>query len=146
MNDTETLVTNIDLDLSGVSARPPLLPEQTLKCRVGDSGVSLTKEKKRRMVIPLILEEPGKDTHGNPVAVGFRLTNSFLIDESGGWTKERGAEELLRCKMAIEGISEQEAKSTPTDTSKWAGRFVLAKISIDKKGENQNFRLEAVQG
>lgn len=143
--NNEALITNIDLDLSGVSARPPLLPKQTRKCRVGDAGAAKTQKGQNRMVIPLILEEPANDQQGNPVAVGFRVTHSFLLEESGGWTKQRAAEELLRCKMAIEGIDEKQAKSTPTDTAAWAGRFVLATFDIAKKGDNQDVRLEAIR-
>ena len=76
--------------------------------------------------------------------VGFRITHSFLVDESGGWSKERGAQELLRCKMAILGIDEDEAKSTPHNFDAWAGREVMA--VTDVKGENQNVsRLIAIR-
>lgn len=137
----EALITNVDLDLTGVSAEPPKIDQQTKKCRVGECGVSLTKDKKRRVVVPLILEEPAVDVSGNPVAVGRRVTKSFLIDASGGWTAERGAEELLRCKMAIEGIDEQAAKASPrTDFSQWTGRFVMATFYVTKN-DQQDARL-----
>jgi hypothetical protein len=140
----EVLVKNIDMDLSDVSAAPPLLDKQTLRVKVGEAGVKVTDKGLKRMVIPLILEEPGRDTKGEPVQVGFRVTHSFLLDESGGWTKKRAAEELLRSKMAILRIDESTAKSTPHNFEEWVGKEVLATFSV--KGENQNVsRLNAVK-
>lgn len=140
----ETLIKNIDLDLSDVTAAPPLLVRQTLRCKVGECGVKKTDKGLRRCIIPLILEEPGKDTKGQPVQVGFRVTHSFLLDESGGWTRERAAQELLRTKMAILAVDEQTAKTTPHDFDAWTNREVLA--TFDVKGENQNVtRLNAVK-
>ena len=140
----ETLIKHLDLDVTGVSAAAPLLPRQTLRVRVGEAGLKQTEKGLRRVVIPLTLEEPGRDLKGNTVQVGFRITHSFLVDESGGWSKERGAQELLRCKMAILGIDEDEAKSTPHNFDAWAGREVMA--VTDVKGENQNVsRLIAIR-
>ena len=140
----ETLIKNIDLDLSDVTAAPPLLPRQTRRCKVGECGVKKTDKGLRRCIIPLILEEPGQDTKGEVVQVGFRVTHSFLLDESGGWTKQRAAQELLRTKMAILNIDEATAKSTPHDFELWTGKEVEA--TFDVKGDNQNVtRLNAVK-
>lgn len=132
------MLTSLDLDLSNTSAEPPVLPQQTRRCRVGDAGVKKTEKGARRCVIPLILEEPAVDKQGNSVAVGFRTTKSFLIDESGGWTKERGAEEFLRAKMAIMGVDEATAKTTPHDLATWPGREVNVTFLMNKKGEQEH--------
>lgn len=135
-DNNDTLIKNVDLDLSDVSAAPPLIDKQTRRVKVGEAGMTKTDKGLRRVVVPLILEEPATDTTGKPVQVGFRVTHSFLLDESGGWTKERAAQELLRTKMAIMNIDEATAKSTPHDFDAWTGREVYATFSA--KGENQN--------
>lgn len=140
-DNNEALIKNVDLDLEGVSAAPPLLDKQTLRCKVGECGVKKTDKGKRRMVIPLILEEPGKSTLGQDVQVGFRVTHSFLLDESGGWTEARAKQEFLRTKMAVLGVDEATAKSLPNDVESWTGKEVYAPFAV-KRGndgeENQN--------
>lgn len=141
----ETKITNIDLDLGNATLAAPLLPTQTLKCRVGECSVKKSAKDANmpgRLSIPLILEEPGVDQHGNPLAVGFTAYHGFLLGAHKGWTLERSQEEMLRAKVAIEGITEAQAKATPsTDLSAWTGKFVNATFSISKDGQNQNVRL-----
>lgn len=143
---TEDLISNIDLDLSEASSTRPLLDNVTVKCRVGDSSISRTQTGLRRLVIPLITEEPSKDTSGKDVFPGFAVTHSFLLDEQGGWTKARAANELLVTKMAILNINEATAKATPTDATQWTGKFVLVTFVVGKDGTSQNVkRLSAVK-
>lgn len=135
----EALIKNIDMDLSDVSAAPPLIDKQTLKCKVGEAGVIRTDKGMRRCVLPLILEEPGVDTQGQPVQVGFRITHSFLLDESGGWTAARAKQEFLRTKMAVLGLDEAAAKAASNDLNEWVGKLVNATFEVrtDKEGNPQ---------
>lgn len=143
---SEELLSNIDIDLGDVSVTRPLLDKVTGRCRCGTPKVERTDKGLRRFTMPLILEEPLKDTTGKDVNVGFQVTHSFLLDESGGWTKQRAAEEFLRTKMACLGVDEATAKALPNDATQFEGKFVLATFKVAKDGTSQNVaRIAAVK-
>lgn len=92
---------NIDIDLTNVELEPPKFDNVTVRCLTGQVALDTKDPAKRRLVIPLVLQEPATSTMGKVVQPGFKTTVSILIDEVGGWTRERGAEELGRFKAAV---------------------------------------------
>lgn len=99
---------NIDLDLTGVELTPPVIDNQVVLCTTGEVRVEKTGTDKRRLVIPLTIEEAVKSTSGKDLQPGYQTTVGFLIDESGGWTKERAKEALGKFKAAVLKLSSVE--------------------------------------
>lgn len=98
MSDTD--LSNIDIDLTGVNIARPLLPRQTVKCRIGEVKLEKPDGRGRSLVVPLTLEEPGKDTKDAVVHPGFVVTDRILLDPTGGLTQEMINERLARLQVA----------------------------------------------
>lgn len=95
-------IVNVDIDLTGVDISRPLLPRQTLRCRTGDVRAERRDENSpRQLVIPLTLEEPGKDTNGNEVGVGFAVTGRIQLDATGKLTQAMINERVARFQIAV---------------------------------------------
>jgi hypothetical protein len=92
---------NIDIDLTNVELEPPKFDNVTVRCLTGQLTVDAKDPAKKRLVIPLVLQEPATSTLGKVVQPGFKTTVSILMDEVGKWTAARGAEELGRFKAAV---------------------------------------------
>jgi hypothetical protein len=89
-------------DLTGIDVSRPLLPKQVLTVRTGDVRIEKSDDgSKRYLVVPLVLEETGKDTKGNPVNVGFSVTDRLLLTPTGGLTQQMINEKLARFQTAV---------------------------------------------
>lgn len=101
-NETEDagILDASDISLQGVELYP-VLDNVSPLCRTGNVTVKRTKGGQRRLVIPLILEEPSKSAAGADLEVGRSITVGIMMEPSGGMTAERCAEELAKFQVAV---------------------------------------------
>lgn len=127
---SDEVLSNIDIDLSGVNIGQPVIDNQTPLCRTGEVKVVATNSGLKRLVIPLVLEEPVTATSGRELQPGFQTTVGFLIEPTGGLTKERIAEELKKFKAAVLKLSPTDpALNGPFgDVAQFRGQLVRPKL------------------
>lgn len=136
-NDTQH-IDNSDIDMSGVSLARPLLPKQTLRCRTGEVKLEATDKMGRQLVVPVTLEEPGKDTKGNVVNVGFVVTGRIGLDAKGNRTQLMVQEQLGRFMVAALRLA-QEDNLPPfklSDLSVYSGKELL--VEFDTRPDKQD--------
>lgn len=135
---TETNIDNTDIDLSGVSIARPLLPKQTLKCRTGEVKLEHHDKMGRQVIVPLTLEEPGKDTNGNTVNIGFVVIDRIGIDAKGNRTQQMIGEQLGRFSAAA--LNLHETTNLPpfklSDLSVYGNKLVL--VTFDTRADKQD--------
>jgi hypothetical protein len=135
-------------DLTGVEVGPPMLGDCLVHCTTGDVRIVANGDK-RRLVIPLTLEEPAVDVDNKPVNPGVRLTDSIQLTPSGGLTQEIINEKLARFQVAVKR-EKRPGPFGPID--QYQGKTVLVKFGKrddkreDHKGEvQQTFRYLAAK-
>jgi len=108
--DTHSLLDASDIDLSATIVGMPVIDQQSPLCRTGEVTIEPLEgelrangQPKRRMVIPLLLEEPATATSGQQLQPGFKTTVSFLMDQHKGWTQERANESLKAFLVGVTG-------------------------------------------
>lgn len=125
------VVDNADIDLSNVDIGQPVIDNQTPLCRTGQVEVKATNSGHRRLVIPLVLEEPATSTTGKALNVGFTTTVGFLIDPKGGLTQERINEELAKFQVAVLKL-DKPTTFRMSDLSPYQGQLVRPKLVAQK--------------
>lgn len=136
----ETIIDNIDLDLSTVDLSYPLLPKQTLRCLTGEVTcveVQNGDQKVRKLRIPLTLEEPGRDTKGNVVDVGFRVRVELLMTPVGKMTQEqcnRGVAEF------IAAMDRTKRAGNLGQPSRFSGKPVL--VTFDTRNDKKDLNVQ----
>lgn len=131
-------LSNLDIDLSGVDLSRPLLPRQTLRCRIGEVKLEKQENRGRNLVVPLTLEENGTDTNGRTVNVGFVVIDRILVDPTGGLTQEMINERLARLQVAALKL-DKPGRFVAGDLT---GRDVMVTFDVraDKQDSNKQYQ------
>lgn len=126
MSDSIETLDNLDIDLSAVDLTRPIIDNQVVLCRTGDVKVEVNDRGQKRLVIPLMLEEPSVAVNGKPVNVGFQVTHSILVTPTGKLTQERINEELAKFQMAVLKLDKPTSFG---QTGQYSNQLVKAKFA-----------------
>ncbi len=123
--DEEVVISNDDIDLSGIETGYPVFDNQHVNCII--SALQTVKSDGRTSKrILLTTEDPITSIGGVTKDAGFKLTDRIGLDVSGGRTQERINEDLAKFQTAALGLSRAE---------KWGGdeRYVGQRVRVTLK-------------
>lgn len=143
MSDND--LNNIDIDLTGVEISRPLLPRQTLKVRTGDVRVERRDGTgPKRLVIPLILEQPGTDSKGEEVGPGFTIIDSMLLEPTGKLTLEDIKRMLGQFQAAVKKLDKPDPGAFG-NAADYSGREVMATFDIRTDSKDASKQYQSVK-
>jgi hypothetical protein len=96
---------------------------------VYDADVSFVRSEKtkntqmQQLVMGFRLTQEAKDTNGKPINPGFTVIHRFLVEPTGGLTKQMIEDRLKRYQVGIAGPGR-------VSTANWVGKSVRIKVTI----------------
>ena len=139
MSDTNQVIDNSDLDLTGVPLRDPVIDKQRIKCTIKDlrwEQLTSTKTpdgKAKQLVIELVTEDPATSTDGQPVAPGHKFSVNIYATPTGGLTQEMINKKIGRFQVAALDLT-APGKFGPAE--QYIGRPVIAWCEAEENKGN----------
>ena len=134
---TITVISNEDMDLTGVALRDPVIDKQWVRCRITDLYWEQIDAKgggkAKQLVIGLVTEEAATGNDGRPIAAGHRPPKvNIYATPTGGLTDEMIKKKVGRFQVAALGLAEP-TKFGPPD--QYIGRPIKAYFEAESKGD-----------
>jgi len=119
-------ISNVDLDLTGISVSRPLFDGVVVRCRIGEARIE-SEEGRSNLVIPLQFEAAATSTDGREVTPGFQHTDRINLVVSGNRTPQMVKETIARFQCAALGL--KEPKPGRFEASDVVGKLVDVRFS-----------------
>ena len=133
-NDSEII--DLGFDANEADLKYPILRNGTYLMKV-KTVKSKTSEKGHKMiVVQFALAQPGvKDADGKDVAPGFVITQNYLVNPTGGLTKDMIERRFKQLHFATAGEGR-------VNTSAWVGKTLSAQVKLTEAKDGYDARNE----